>query len=58
MAISNYGPSRDEILLDSIYTQIDEIEEEIANLEKIRKQLLIQKEFMEDDYTRKGRMYV
>jgi hypothetical protein len=54
MVASYYKPSRDELLLDSVYDQIEEIEEEIANLERIRNKLIEQKQFIQEDVTRKG----
>jgi restriction endonuclease S subunit len=54
MVASYYRPSRDEILLDSVYDQIDEIEEEIANLERIKNKLIEQTQFIQEDVTRKG----
>ena len=57
MAITSYKPSRDEIELETIWSKIDEIDELIVELEKQRKKLVHQKYFIEEDYTRKGRMY-
>jgi hypothetical protein len=56
MATPNYRLSKDEIELEAIWSKIDEIDDLIVELEKQRKKLVDQKYFIEDDYTRKGRM--
>lgn len=56
MAIPNYSQSEDEVYLDLLEYQIEMIEEQIAALEKSRKKLIVQQQFVQDDITRKGRM--
>ena len=55
MATPNYKKNDDEVYLDLIEAQIEVIEEQIAVLEKSRKKLIIQQQFVLEDYTRRGR---
>lgn len=56
MATPNYRLSRDEIVLESLYREMDELDEEISALKKQQYKILDQIFFLEDDVTRKGRM--
>lgn len=55
MATPNYRQTRDEIYLDQLEGQIEEIDEQIVELQKSRKKLIIQQQFVLEDYTRRGR---
>lgn len=56
MATPNYTQTDDEIYLDLLENQIEIIEEQISELEKSRKNLILKQQFVMEDYTRKGRM--
>ena len=55
MAIPNYSQSEDEIHLDQLEEQIEDIDEQIVELQRARKKLIIQQQFVLEDYTRRGR---
>jgi hypothetical protein len=55
MASPNYKPFRDQTYLEQLEEEIEEIDEQIVELQRSRKKLIIQQQFVLEDYTRRGR---
>lgn len=55
MATPNYKQSRDEIEIEKLWQKIDELDDEICDREKKKREILSQMYFLEHDLVMKGR---
>ena len=55
MATPNYKPSKDEIDIEKLWQKIDELDDEMCDRERKKKEIMQQIYFLEHDLIIKGR---